>query len=459
MVRLPDPDRSFAVLIGSSSYQSNWLPDLPAVRNNLTDLDAALTHPEMGGISPERCIRLTDPASVREVYRALREYAQRAEDTLIIYYAGHGLTGSLRNELYLALTDTGLDELPVSALEFDMIRSVFEDCPAINRVLILDCCFSGRAAQGFMADSWLGQVEVSGTYTLASTSANALAAAPPGARYTAFTGELLSLLHNGIPRGPELLSLGTIFRRLRHTLGTRGLPIPTQRGTDTADLLALARNPAYRRPQPPNPGSMGPAVPLASALVTPPVPQSVAPPLPDTDSREPRTRRVRLMLLIGISTVAILTTIVVILNVLPDHSNPAGAAATQSTTATTTPLRPTLPTTTTPTRPSTETPTPPQPPNPKQVPVRVFNNSKISGLAERASNDFRADGWTIIESGNHLEPIIPTTTAFFRPGTDEELAAKALAEKFNLTAAPRIPGVAQYGPSVVVIVERDYGTK
>jgi hypothetical protein len=459
MVRLPDPNRSFAVLIGSSSYQSNWLPDLPAVRNNLTDLAAALTHPEMGGLSPERCIRLTDPASVREVYRALREYARRVEDTLIIYYAGHGLTGSLRNELYLALTDTDLDELPVSALDFDMIRSVFEDCPAINRVLILDCCFSGRAAQGFMADSVLGQVEVSGTYTLASTSANALAAAPPGARYTAFTGELLSLLHNGIPRGPELLSLGTIFRRLRHTMATRRLPIPTQRGTDTADLLALARNPAYRRPQPPNPGSLGPAVPLASALVTPPVPQSAALPLPDTDSWEPRPRRVRLMLLIGIATVAVLTTIVVILSILPDHSNHAGASATQSTSATTTPARPTLPTTTTPTRPSTNTAPPTQSANPKNVPVRVFNNSKISGLAEKAMNDFKADGWNVVGTGNYQESTIPTTTAFFRPGTEEEPAARELAAKFNMDVAPRLAGVARYGPGVIVILESDYDAR
>jgi hypothetical protein len=155
----------------------------------------------------------------------------------------------LRNELYLSLTDTNPDELRVTALPFDLIRDVLRDSPATNRVLILDCCFSGRAIPdlGGHDEGIIGQVGIEGTYVLTATPATAMALAPTGATYTAFTGELLTLLRTGIPDGPELLTFATIYRRLLHALTTRGLPRPGQRGTGTVDQLALTRNPAYRR--------------------------------------------------------------------------------------------------------------------------------------------------------------------------------------------------------------------
>ena len=38
--------------------------------------------------------------------RRLRQAARQAEDLLLVYYAGHGLTAGRRHELYLALRDT-----------------------------------------------------------------------------------------------------------------------------------------------------------------------------------------------------------------------------------------------------------------------------------------------------------------------------------------------------------------
>jgi hypothetical protein len=108
---------------------------------------------------------------------------------------------------------------------------------------------------------------------------------------------------------------------------------------------------------------------------------------------------------------------------------------------------------------TTAQPAQPQPPNPRAVPVRVFNNSKIKGLAAQAAGDFRGDGWNVVEVGNYAQTIVPTSTAYFRPGTEEEAAARALAAKFNLQVQPRIPSLASYPPSVVVITTNDYGGK
>ncbi|MEV0830026.1 hypothetical protein [Nonomuraea rubra] len=71
---------------------------------------------------------------LRALYRHPRAAAADAEDTFLIYYAGHGLTGPRRHELYLTLTDTEPDELRVTALEFELISELFAECPAANRV-------------------------------------------------------------------------------------------------------------------------------------------------------------------------------------------------------------------------------------------------------------------------------------------------------------------------------------
>ena len=67
----------------------------------------------------------------------------------------------------------------------------------------------------------------------------------PGEDYTAFTGRLLRLFHDGVPGGPELLTIDDIYQQLRATMKAEGLPQPHKRGTDNANLLAVARNRAF----------------------------------------------------------------------------------------------------------------------------------------------------------------------------------------------------------------------
>ena len=57
-----------------------------------------------------------------------------------------------------------------------------------------------------------------------------------------FTGALVTVLRQGIPDEQPLLSLGAVYRHLLWTFRSRGQPQPQQRGTRTADLLALAPN-------------------------------------------------------------------------------------------------------------------------------------------------------------------------------------------------------------------------
>jgi hypothetical protein len=245
--RLPDPDGSRAVLIGASRYADPDLPALPAVRNNLDDLREVLTSGRGTGLPATRCTVVHDPPDPASAGKALRRAASEAEDLLLVYYAGHGLIWSRSNELYLAMTGTDRDGAGTSALRCAEVRETFVNSAARNRVLIVDCCFAGRAVDGTMSDAagaLLAEVDVEGVYVLMATAPNRLALAPKGARHTVFTGELLRILHGGLPGEDDLITLDLLYRNLLSRMRRKGLPEPSCANEKTAAHLALARNEA-----------------------------------------------------------------------------------------------------------------------------------------------------------------------------------------------------------------------
>ena len=91
-----------------------------------------------------------------------------------------------------------------------------------------------------------------------------------------------------------------------------------------------------------------------------------------------------------------------------------------------------------------------------RAPVRVYNNSTITGLAAHAAADFRADGWQVEQVSNYPSGLIPTSTVYFRPGTSEQSAASTLASAFGLRIEPRFQGIDDATPGLIVIVTNDY---
>ena len=243
-VRAVDPARSRIVLFGTPAYIDPGLPDVPVVANNVVDLAAVLTDPDLGGFDPACCVTVPADVGVAEVGDLLMQAAAEAEDLLLFYYSGHGKPW--HREFYLCLAGTKPDRLPFTALRFEAVRDAFRESPARNRVIILDSCYSGRAiGQTLGDDEVLHQLEVAGAYTLTSASANREALYLPGELHTAFTERLLHLLHTGLPEAGELLSLGDIYWALHKQLAAEGLPSPERCGTQTVESLGLTRNPCY----------------------------------------------------------------------------------------------------------------------------------------------------------------------------------------------------------------------
>jgi tetratricopeptide (TPR) repeat protein len=238
-------DTSAVVLIGCHTYEQ--LESLPAVEKNLTDLDRLLTDPTNWGIHQDRVTILSQPSRESDVLRAVRSAASAATDALIVYYAGHGLLDPVDQELYLSLPSSKLSDVHVeSALRFEFLRRVFLSSAAEKKVLLLDCCYSGRAMAGEMGDPGIGgilpKLEVAGTCLITACSENAKALAPPGEPNTAFTGELLRALEQGVPGASELLDMTTLYEHILGELRAKSLPLPQQRSRNTAARICIARN-------------------------------------------------------------------------------------------------------------------------------------------------------------------------------------------------------------------------
>ncbi|SHK34930.1 LytR cell envelope-related transcriptional attenuator [Pseudonocardia thermophila] len=94
-----------------------------------------------------------------------------------------------------------------------------------------------------------------------------------------------------------------------------------------------------------------------------------------------------------------------------------------------------------------------------KVPVRVYNNSTIKGLAARAAEDVRAMGWPVETVDNYSQGIIPVSTVYYRPGTGEQSSAEALGRALGVRVEPRFSGLANASPGLIFIVTNNYTAK
>ncbi len=227
---------------------ADGLDAIPAVRTTLADLAAVLV--ERCGMAAENVRVLLDPAQPFAFGEALAEETAAADDALLIYFCGHGLV-SLDGDLYLATaaTDQRAGYLAHTAAPYAQVRNAVLESPARVKVVVLDCCYSGRAftTLGNTAGTEAtGLSRIHGGYVLTAAGASEAALAPIGERHTAFGGELIRLLTEGDPDGPRDLTLQHVHAYLREMLPARGFPRPRRLATEAADGFVLAPNPAYR---------------------------------------------------------------------------------------------------------------------------------------------------------------------------------------------------------------------
>ncbi|MFI5779245.1 caspase family protein [Nocardia sp. NPDC051570] len=236
-----------ALLVGVSQYDDEAFRDVPAALNSVRAIKSILIDPKLCGW-PEECVVLIEnPRKPIDIGQPLRKLALEATDTLLVYFVGHGALDEI-GELCLAVGESEWSDIEFSGLEFRKLRPILKSSRAGAKIVILDCCHSGKAIEALAGgeSEIANMTEISGAYTLTAAEQAAHVPSPqrPNSR-TSFTHALVEIIRHGIPGGGEYLNLSTIYGMLVQRLNSEGLPKPNQRGTNTVESFEFSRNPAF----------------------------------------------------------------------------------------------------------------------------------------------------------------------------------------------------------------------
>jgi len=149
--------RRWAVVIGVGQYENTGVSALRFAVSDADSMYQLLTGP--GEFKPEHVLLLTDRTerkpTLRNVRWALGTFLARSagkDDTVLIYFAGHGAPevdqrGLERDGLakYLVPRDADPDDLFLTALAMDDLQAILGRIEAERVVVFLDACYSGAA--------------------------------------------------------------------------------------------------------------------------------------------------------------------------------------------------------------------------------------------------------------------------------------------------------------------------
>jgi sugar lactone lactonase YvrE len=140
--------RRLALLIATYQYQDSGLRQLTAPAHDAEELAAVLRDPQIAGF--EVTTLVNEPhyrvgEAIGDFYRD-----RRRDDLTLLYFTGHGLKDD-EGRLYLAMTNTRRDGLLFTGLAAEQIDRAMEGCHSRQKVLILDCCYSGAFPEGKIA--------------------------------------------------------------------------------------------------------------------------------------------------------------------------------------------------------------------------------------------------------------------------------------------------------------------
>ncbi|MER6391296.1 caspase family protein [Streptomyces sp. NPDC001523] len=246
---LRDPLKSAAVIAGvcQQAAQSD-LPSLPAVENNVRDLASVLRDRDTWGLPADRVIEMCQPT--RDGFLgAVGKAGSLATDTLVVYFAGHGVIHPATDRLYLALSDFTSDgEYGTKAIRYADLQDLLWEprIKARHKVIVLDSCFSATAFDDSMGESAVYQMlRTRGACTLVSSDVTEISRAPHGTDYTSYTARLISTLKCGIEGDEETLTVQSIHKRVRDRLVTANISTPRILALDDTSLVRIARNRAH----------------------------------------------------------------------------------------------------------------------------------------------------------------------------------------------------------------------
>ncbi len=216
--------RRRAILIGCSSFQDKDLDPLRCPEEDVKGMIMTLT--EFGKFEvPEPLINPKSTDAESAITKLIND--SQADDTVLIYYSGHGIDRP--TNLYLATPETVKNTPESNTIRFSTINEAILNRHSRMKVgMILDCCFSGAA--GALAGG-------TGVHILTACRKNESAWERPEDRYSVLTKHIMLGIWDGKADcdGDGRISLHELFEYVRENVKGDSDQTPALWGFDVRD--------------------------------------------------------------------------------------------------------------------------------------------------------------------------------------------------------------------------------
>jgi uncharacterized caspase-like protein len=137
------------LLIGVNEYQDRTFPTLKYAAIDCQGIGSALAAATESFPAKEFLIhhdlvdRTPTLAAVQSsLHRVVTE--AKVQDTILIYFSGHGVVESIGQQTILCLADTDRQQLADTGLPIQIVLEMLHNCAAHSQLLWLDACHSGN---------------------------------------------------------------------------------------------------------------------------------------------------------------------------------------------------------------------------------------------------------------------------------------------------------------------------
>ncbi|MEZ0114698.1 RecA/RadA recombinase [Catenulispora sp. EB89] len=141
------PSRRRALLIGIGAYDDETFAALPGATADVRELEKVLRARDIGGFDPITCLNDLTAQELRQAVHNFLADSERDEQCLI-YISSHGVREAATSEFQFVARDTVPHDLARTAVPASFLNDRLTLCRARERVVILDCCYSGGFAVG-----------------------------------------------------------------------------------------------------------------------------------------------------------------------------------------------------------------------------------------------------------------------------------------------------------------------
>ncbi|MDL5154655.1 caspase family protein [Actinomycetospora termitidis] len=137
-----------ALLIATNVHDDPTIAQLSAPENDVENLAEVLRDPAVGGFEVTTLVNLPSYEVGDKVASFLQ--ARSVRDLTLLYFSGHGIKDD-RGDLHFAFKNTIQERVAFSSVSAEQINRALDDCRSTQKVVILDCCYSGAFPIGVTA--------------------------------------------------------------------------------------------------------------------------------------------------------------------------------------------------------------------------------------------------------------------------------------------------------------------